>query len=398
MARSRRTRGVLDPVRRAARIELVKVPKSMDDCTFNLQVVPKSQLHRDLVLAIVQFTGYTKTFPNTNGQIAPRAVNGVEFTIQFLAIVDTFLTLAGAKFFPPLIPEDAGWQPVEENFMDFEGMPRLVWAPENFEEKEDIKVNMQLLFETIRNNGLVLGSSGQSLSLEKANLFKCFDTKDCYVCGSQTETHDNILVQCKECKCNWHQQCYAVAIIPIPVGHGWWYCKTCIESKKEKENVPRDEGHSQRPFKKRKSESYRRKSSIASTAARFDSVPPFEGHSESTPSVANDTPTLSPVPSILPRDCDYLMVIARQKATNVYKSINISDIRSVEDFFNACGLIWGMEVENLYVYLPDSDGLLEVIAGNRDSFKDVMRLFPRGRDNDKTVLMKVLVIAQGEVV
>ncbi|KAF8848618.1 hypothetical protein BDZ45DRAFT_698242 [Acephala macrosclerotiorum] len=402
MARSRPRRGH-DEARQAARVELVKVPKSMDDCAFNLRIVARSQLHKDLVLAIVQYTGYTKTFPNANGQIPARSsFNDVGFTVQFRAIVDTFLTLAGAKFFPPSIPEDAGWQPVEENFIDFpiDGMPRLVWAPENLEEKEDIRANMLLLFETIRDNGLALGLGSQSLSLEKANLFKCFDTKDCFVCGSKTETHGNILVQCKECKCHWHEKCYSV--VPAPVDHVW-FCQTCIESKKAKENGPKDEGHSN-PLhlkKKRKSEFYH-KSSIASSVARFDSVPSFEGHSATpsrameTPSIAN-TPTSSPpAASILPHDPGYLMVLARQKATKVFKSVGVTNIRSVEDFFNACGLVWTMEVDKLYVYLPDnSGGLLEVVS--RSDFKDVMRLFPRGQDNE-TVLIKVLVLAEGQVV
>lgn len=106
MARPRRGP---DKARQAARVELVKVPKSMDDCAFNLRIVAGSQLHKDLVLAIVQYTGYTKTFPNANGQIPARSsVNDVGFTMQFQAIVDTFLALVGAKFFPPLIPKDAG--------------------------------------------------------------------------------------------------------------------------------------------------------------------------------------------------------------------------------------------------------------------------------------------------
>lgn len=140
--------------------------------------------------------------------------------------------------------------------------------------------------------------------------------------------------------------------------------------------------------------------SIASTTRTtraLSNVPLFPGLSATIPSSSADTSTPTPsLPAIFPRERDYLMILARQNTGKIYKSVDISAIRTVEELFNACGLVWGMEVDRLYVYLPgDSDSLLEIRS--HFDFKETMRLFPRAPDNE-TVLIKVLLLAEGQKV
>lgn len=59
--------------------------------------------------------------------------------------------------------------------------PRLIW--EYFDDEQNIRVNVQLLFEALRNNGLPTLADGSRLDLEEGNLVESFDTTDCFVCG-----------------------------------------------------------------------------------------------------------------------------------------------------------------------------------------------------------------------
>lgn len=76
-------------------------------------------------------------------------------------------------------------------------MPRLIWG--NLEDEQDIRVNLQLLFEALRNNGLpIIAPEGKVLDLQEANHVQTFDTKDCFVCGSpDADRPDDALIYCE---------------------------------------------------------------------------------------------------------------------------------------------------------------------------------------------------------
>ncbi len=126
---------------------------------------------------------------------------------------------------------------------------------------------------------------------------------------------------------------------------------------------------------------------VTSMAGRSQTATPASG--------VNASPIRPPrLMSIFPRD----VVLARLKAKNIFRSVDVTNVYSVDEFFAACGAAWQIRVEKLYVYLPDNiDGILEVNPGSHSSFKDALKMFHRGPDNEKeTVMIRVLLLAQDE--
>lgn len=100
--------------------------------------------------------------------------------------------------------------------------------------------------------------------------------------------------------------------------------------------------------------------------------------------------------SLFPHDRDNLVILARRKATNLFRTVPIDHIQTLDDFFTACGIVWEIEAARLFVYLPgDAKGLVEIVASRASSFTEAMRMFPRGLDNQPAVI-RVLVLSGGE--
>ncbi|KUJ07088.1 uncharacterized protein LY89DRAFT_367763 [Mollisia scopiformis] len=414
---TRAKRGVLSQAGINNRTELAKRPISMGDCMFNLGIVENSQLHKDVVQAIRQFTGYTKTYLNARGRIAPRDVRpdgrpSLVFSSAFIEVVNTFLEACkgGTIFFPPILPHDAGW---ENSLVVIDGQStRLIWS--ELEDEQTIRVNMALLFECLKSNGLP-----NALDLEEANFFKSFDTEDCFVCGSpQSNMADNALFKCHQCRCHFHQRCYAIA--RTPEDHEHWHCRRCTKLRDEKASrkVKDEAEDTKTPLKRRKTKkepngAYSIGNRSVGSPSRRSETP---NRSIGTPSQSVGTPSQSvgthrrieslsglstparvsvapPLP-LLPPHHDHLVFLVRRKIRNVFRSVDLSNVHSIDGLFNVCGATWQMNVTKLYIYLPDKDGVLEVVAGNRSSFTNALKIFP---ENDgKGVLVQMLLLAEGE--
>lgn len=99
----------------------------------------------------------------------------------------------------------------DNSYTDDLGLARLIWDKDEPEDKEDIRVGMQALFESLKSNRLLLRPGGATLHLEGANVSagktmyrgamdftnntqhsENFDTDECLVCGRSAS------VQCKD--------------------------------------------------------------------------------------------------------------------------------------------------------------------------------------------------------
>lgn len=174
----------------------------------HLRILEYSQVYHDIILAIRQFTGYSKPFPNPRGQIRPRdtGANGnldSTFRDSFMDVVNSFLVerKVGVSYFPPIDPVDAIRElqscridsvdsQATENYHDWE--PRLIW--ENPEDEKDIRVYIALLFEALKTNDLPPGANGEPFDLTRGRLVESFDTPECFVCGNASGDNK---VECK---------------------------------------------------------------------------------------------------------------------------------------------------------------------------------------------------------
>jgi hypothetical protein len=118
-----------------------------------------SQVHKDLVRAIVQVTGYGKQHVKADGLLEPRnlLVDGTlsaKFNDPFAEMVERFLEnlKAGVVFFPVHLPDHAGWN------TSFWPEDRLEWRSKV--ERDDIRGGILLMFEHIKKNGVTIDLTG----------------------------------------------------------------------------------------------------------------------------------------------------------------------------------------------------------------------------------------------
>jgi len=115
----------------APRLEVnLKTPQEMSRCCFHLQLHQDSQVHKDIVLAVMQLTGYHRAHANPIGRIQPRLIKvdrtlSENFSPQFITkVANKFLKeqLGGTTFFPRYLSGKVSW---DTNFHDSED--RLKW-------------------------------------------------------------------------------------------------------------------------------------------------------------------------------------------------------------------------------------------------------------------------------
>ena len=91
-------------------------PQSMDAICNALHLWKGEQVHKDLLRAIIQVTGYGKEHVKAGGLIEPRELltdgtRSATFAKDFKEYVDHFLNQlkAGILFFPVILPRYEGW-------------------------------------------------------------------------------------------------------------------------------------------------------------------------------------------------------------------------------------------------------------------------------------------------
>jgi hypothetical protein len=102
--------------RKSALQEFMASPKTIDAICNSIHLNSGSQVHKDLLRAIVQITAYGKEHVKKCGLLEPRRVlsdgtHCTTFDKDFQALVDRFLIelRAGVIFFPVILPNYAGW-------------------------------------------------------------------------------------------------------------------------------------------------------------------------------------------------------------------------------------------------------------------------------------------------
>jgi len=145
--------------RKRALKSFMATPQSMDACCNLLHLNSGSQVHKDIIRAIVQVTGYGKQHVKPDGIVEPRAhladgTRSSKFGAPFEAIVDHFLNdlKAGVLFFPVHLPDHHGWT------TSFWPEDRLEWR--SLVEREEIRGGIILMFENIKNNGVTIDLTG----------------------------------------------------------------------------------------------------------------------------------------------------------------------------------------------------------------------------------------------
>jgi hypothetical protein len=144
--------------RQRALRKLMKTPQCMDACCNLLHLNSGSQVHKDIVRAIVQVTGYGKHVkPDSLLESRALLVDGTrstEFDVPFVAMVERFLLelKAGVLFFPVHFPDHAGWT------TSFWPEDRLEWR--SLIERDDIRGGILLMFENIKYNGIAMDLTG----------------------------------------------------------------------------------------------------------------------------------------------------------------------------------------------------------------------------------------------
>jgi hypothetical protein len=197
--------------RKRALQEFMASPKSMDAICNSLHLISGSQVHKDLLRAIVQITAYAKEYVKDCGLLEPRKVLSDStlctlFEPDFQALVDRFLVnlRAGVIFFPVILPNYDGWTDSfctywERSLFFFWAVSlgsavtmsrstqnnpinqlltihylgtgdRLQWSSSL--ERDDIRVGILLMFENIKNNGIAIDLTG-------AEVYESFTTDDC---------------------------------------------------------------------------------------------------------------------------------------------------------------------------------------------------------------------------
>jgi len=160
----------MDEERRRHLEEFTSKPQAMIAICNEIGVVIGEQVHKDIIRAIVQITGYGKQHVKAAGLIEPRELlpDGTlctTFASDFQALVDHFLVelRAGVLFFPKLLPDYDGWK---DSFWE----DRPQWKDGGIPRAE-IRGNMLLMFEDIKNNGVSIDLTGAEVRASYTTTF-----------------------------------------------------------------------------------------------------------------------------------------------------------------------------------------------------------------------------------
>ncbi len=125
-------------------------PKDMDSICCFLNVYPNSPVHKAVLKAIVQTSGYGESNVNDGYQIDTRTRTldskaSPNLREEFKRLVDNFLVdrKGGFTFFPDIMPQYEGWE--ESYFPD-----RLEWLRRAHQ--NTIRRGMEMLFECVNLN------------------------------------------------------------------------------------------------------------------------------------------------------------------------------------------------------------------------------------------------------
>jgi hypothetical protein len=160
----------MDEERKRHLEEFISKPQSMTAICNEIGLVSGEQVHKDIVRAIVQTTGYGKQHVKNTGLIEPRELlpDGTlcsTFTSDFQALVDHFLVelRAGVLFFPKLLPNYTGWA---DSFWS----DRPQWKDDGIARIE-IRSGILLMFENIKNNGVNIDLKGAEVCASHVTTF-----------------------------------------------------------------------------------------------------------------------------------------------------------------------------------------------------------------------------------
>jgi hypothetical protein len=147
----------MDEERKRYLEEFTSKPQSMTDICNEIRLKSGKQVHKDIIRAIIQITGYGKQHVKDTGLIEPRVLlpdGTLTFTSDFQALVDHFLVelRAGVLFFPKILPNYTGW--VDSFWPD-----RPQWKDDGIARIE-IRGGMLLMFEDIKTNGVTIDLTG----------------------------------------------------------------------------------------------------------------------------------------------------------------------------------------------------------------------------------------------
>jgi hypothetical protein len=147
--------------------EFTSKPQSMTAICNDIRLKSGGQVHKDIIRAIVQITGYGKQHVKVAGLIEPRerlpdGALCTTFASDFQALVDHFLVelRAGVLFFPKLLPDYDGWK------NSFWTADRPQWKDGGIPRAE-IRGSMLLMFEDIKNNGVNIDLMGAEVGASR---------------------------------------------------------------------------------------------------------------------------------------------------------------------------------------------------------------------------------------
>ncbi|KAE9367790.1 hypothetical protein N431DRAFT_494705 [Stipitochalara longipes BDJ] len=391
-------------------------PQTMDAICNSLHLNSGEQVHKDLLRAIIQVTGYGKEHVKPGGLIEPRKLlaDGMRCTTfdqDFQAFVDHFLiTLrAGIIFFPVLLPSYKGW---DNSFSE---------------------------------------------------VYESFTGDDCDDCGSGDVTNDNDdIVFCDACHVGHHQSCYD--IYPKPGPKDPWNCKGCQAVKQARAGISRkrksSSTHKALPKGRhgRKSqkdsdcnvfdspetnlnvEGTNLEAQIRPTAAHLEgekrgsilNVPQREGISEndrravsqlalkledsSTSALSNVqeedlasirsmTPPKESLPKPEPRlshaQIEGTVLLTRLKDHEIFRKVLLTNARTVDALFKECTQRWqgrfGDCIARL-LYIDVDNHFVEIVKGNSADYMEFLRMIRTQWDNEAgdVVRVKIILIVAGE--
>ncbi|KAG4442503.1 hypothetical protein IFR05_002003 [Cadophora sp. M221] len=174
-------------------------PRAMGACCALVRLVEGSMRHKALVRAILQVTGYRKSYVKHPGRIVLRD-NG-EFTRAFKHFIEHFLEKlgCGSMFFPEIVPDYEGWDIswlAGERYKWVHGRPRGEPTEEGKEptpsDKDRIREAVMLMFENLQDHENTLDLD-ESITLES-----CLADDCCEICGGPETAYDKI-AHCRAC-------------------------------------------------------------------------------------------------------------------------------------------------------------------------------------------------------
>ncbi|KAI9055696.1 hypothetical protein LZ554_000639 [Drepanopeziza brunnea f. sp. 'monogermtubi'] len=307
-------------------------------CCAILRIKEESALHKALVRAILQVTGYGKKFVQEAGMVEPRGADN-NFTPEFKAIVSNFLETkkGGVVFFPIVIPNYLGWA---ESYGPGD---RLVWKSGSRRDlppdKIQIEQGKQLLFEDVKNGPT-------ALKVDEAEVIESFAGTRCEKCGSDDDEVGNEIILCGNCDIPSHQICSK--IFPIPQGE--WYCDPC--------RLMRDTIARKHP-----------RAEVEMSPTPLPRVKKSKGRADVTSTRAELTEYQIKNTALYVRieEAGGKLDTIGGQATKIYRSLGLSSVTSMADLLRKVLRVWDMEDRSprILAKIPSSlDGYTEFVGSD----------------------------------